>query len=118
MGKTRILAGVLIVLGVLFLLNSLITVPAGVTAQGGSTAQPSPRPPWYATMTPTPGPTPAEPPPHPTPTATATPVPVLLPVSGNGFQGGWLAGLGAGFVLLGLALAALGRAVSARRGER
>lgn len=73
--------------------------------------QPSPRPPWYVTMTPTGGPTatptPTRLPPPPTPTP--TPTAVLLPVAGDTFQAGWLLGLGIGCILLGLALAVLGR---------
>lgn len=110
MSNTRITASLLSILGLSLLLAGLMASPVQAMRVGAPAAQPSPRPPWYATMTPTPGGA-AEPPSAP-PLASLSPtptvVPVLLPASGGQPLAGWLTGLGAGCLLLGLAIAALG----------
>lgn len=114
MGKIRIVASILVVMGALFLLGGLMAVPVGAGGRSVPPLQPSPRPPWNATMTPTPGPGPTSAPPPPPPTPTPTPLPILLPVSGGGAAAGWFLALGGLCLLGGLALAASASPVGSR----
>jgi len=111
--KRRTITLTLFTTGILlFLTGFLLAISVGAAGEGIPALQPSPRPPWDATMTPavqpTTPPTPTSPPPSPTPTP--TPTPIILPLTGGAtYQSAWLLGLGAGFVLLGLSLTAFGK---------
>ena len=101
------------VASICFFLMGLLTTPADVAEADAPALQPSPRPPWYGTVTPTPTPrptsTPPPPPSHPLPSQpTPAPTPDRLPITGGTYKCGWMLGLGVGFTLLGFALTAFG----------
>ncbi|MBU0705066.1 MAG: hypothetical protein KKC18_14505 [Chloroflexi bacterium] len=107
--KTGTITLILFTTGVILFLVGFLVMPVGAARVDVPALQPSPRPPWIITPTPTPTSPPPTLPPLPTPTPTPIPIPILLPLSGGTFSGGWLLGLGAGFVLLGLTFVALKR---------
>jgi hypothetical protein len=105
MHKTETLALAFIALGVVLFVTGLAAMP--VSAAGGQApADPSPRPPWYLTLTPTTTPTSTPTPPPPASTPVPPPTTILLPLSG---QGPGLAALGLAFMVLGFAVALIGR---------
>lgn len=105
----RLTALILSAVGGMFLMAYLAMTPVGAMELGAPALQPSPRPPWNATMTAPAGPTPALTLSSPTPVLTPTPIPVLLPPSGVALPGQWLLVVGIILLLLGALLTVLGR---------
>jgi hypothetical protein len=115
MSGMRVTMATLLIVGFVFFLVGLLAEPAGAVESKAPALQPSPRPtsalptlePTTEPPTPEPPPSePAEPAPQPA-SPTPTPRPALLPDAGGTLRGGWLLGLGGGFMLLGFVLAVL-----------
>lgn len=119
MYKLKTLSRVISAVGLVTLLAAFMTTPIRADDAAAPQLEPSPRPPWYATLTPEPEPTstPAPPPPPtPTPAPTSTPEVSLLPLTGDSAsRSGRLVGLGLGLLLTGLAFAVVGQCLDRQR---
>jgi hypothetical protein len=107
--RTRTLGAVCLGVGTMLFLTALVTMPADAAEGNLPILQPSPRPPWFATLTPaaTPSPEAASGPPPVSAEATPTPTPALIPHTGGSPRGGWLLEVGISLIVLGLALTGL-----------
>ena len=109
MSRIRIAGRVFLAAGLLLLLLGLLTAPADAAGGNGPALQPSPRPPWYTTLTPpAPRATPLSASSVASPASAAVSSPVL-PTTGSSWHGRWLLGLGLGSFVVGLVLAVLGQ---------
>jgi hypothetical protein len=117
MYKTRVMMVTLLIIGFVLFLVGLLAVPAGAAEGNAPPLQPSPRPTSalptlrptseLPTLEPTTGPSETGEPASQPDSPALTPSSALLPDAGGASGGGWLLGLGGGFILIGFLLAVL-----------
>jgi hypothetical protein len=110
MSTIRIVERAFSAVGLLLLLLGLLATPADAAGQYTPALQPSPRPPWYTTLTPQAAnatPVSASSVGPPASASVSAPAPVL-PSTGNSWHHRWLLGLGLGCCVVGLTFTVLG----------